>query len=152
VLRSRALHNLIISLHAFALISARSKVQMNLKPVEIKAFIPTKDYAKSREFYEAIGFICAFADDEIAYFHLGDCSFLLQNFYVVEHTANFMMHLLVENVDDWHTHLVNEKIAERFNVKIGAPVDQPWAMRDFELFDPSGVLWRIAHNLSKTNS
>jgi Glyoxalase/Bleomycin resistance protein/Dioxygenase superfamily len=120
---------------------------MNLRPVEIKAFIPTKDYALSRKFYEAIGFTCAFADEEIAYFYLGECSFLLQNFHVVEHTQNFMMHLLVENVDDWHAHLTSERIAERFGVKLGAPVDQPWAMRDFELFDPSGVLWRIAQNI-----
>ena len=26
------------------------------------------------------------------------------------------------------------------------PEDQPWAMRDFTLFDPSGVLWRVAQN------
>jgi Glyoxalase/Bleomycin resistance protein/Dioxygenase superfamily len=130
----------------------RQFAHVNLRPVEIKAFVPTKNYAKSREFYEAIGFTCAYADEEIAYFHLGDCSFLLQNFYVVAHTENFMMHLLVENVDDWHAHLMQENIAGRFGVKIGAPVDQLWAMRDFELFDPSGVLWRIAHNLPKTNS
>jgi catechol 2,3-dioxygenase-like lactoylglutathione lyase family enzyme len=122
---------------------------MNLNPVEIKAFVPTKDYAKSKAFYEAIGFTCASADDEIAYFHVGDCSFLLQNFYVVEHTQNFMMHLLVENADDWHAHLMKENIAERFGVRIDAPKDQPWAMRDFVLFDPSGVLWRIAHNLPR---
>jgi uncharacterized glyoxalase superfamily protein PhnB len=125
---------------------------MNLRPVEIKAFIPTKNYARSREFYAAIGFTCAFADDEIAYFHLSDCSFLLQNFHAVDHTENFMMHLLVENVDDWHAHLTSERIAERFGVKLCAPVDQPWAMRDFELFDPSGVLWRIAQNISRKST
>jgi uncharacterized glyoxalase superfamily protein PhnB len=124
---------------------------MNLTPVEIKAFVPTKDYELSKRFYEAIGFTCAFADDEIAYFHVGDRSFLLQNFHVVEHTQNFMMHLLVENADDWYAHLVKENIAERFGVRIDAPQDQPWAMRDFVLYDPSGVLWRIAHNLPRSN-
>ena len=28
----------------------------------------------------------------------------------------------------------------------GALADQPWAMRDFVLIDPAGVMWRIAHN------
>ncbi|MGL4230813.1 MAG: VOC family protein [Casimicrobium sp.] len=120
---------------------------VNLRSVEIKAFVPTKNYEVSKQFYEAIGFTCASADDEVAYFHVGECSFLLQNFHAVEHTENFMMHLLVENVDDWHAHLTKENIAKRFNVKIGALVDQPWKMRDFELFDPSGVLWRIAQNI-----
>jgi uncharacterized glyoxalase superfamily protein PhnB len=120
---------------------------MNLNPVEIKAFVPTKDYAKSKAFYEAVGFTCAFADDEVAYFHLGECSFLLQNFHAVGQTQDFMMHLLVENVDDWYAHLAKENIAARFNVKIGEPTNQPWKMRDFELFDPSGVLWRVAQNI-----
>jgi uncharacterized glyoxalase superfamily protein PhnB len=125
---------------------------MNLGAVEIKAFIPTKDYALSKQFYEAIGFICAFSDDEIAYFHFGECSFLLQNFHVVEHTQNCMMHLLVENVDDWHAHVVKERIAERFSVRIDTPQDQPWAMRDFVMFDPSGVLWRIAQNIPRRDA
>ena len=90
------------------------------------------------------------SDDELAYLHSGDCSVLLQNFHVPEHTANFQMHLLVDNVDDWHAHVVAERLAERFGVRIGQPQDQPWAMRDFVLFDPSGVLWRIAQNIPRT--
>lgn len=27
------------------------------------------------------------------------------------------------------------------------PAEQPWGMVDFVLTDPSGVMWRIAHNL-----
>jgi catechol 2,3-dioxygenase-like lactoylglutathione lyase family enzyme len=133
-------------------IAKLARVTMNLRPVEIKAFVPTKDYAQSRKFYEAIGFTCAFADDEIAYFHLGECSFLLQNFHAVALAENFMMHLLVENVDDWHAHLTSERIAERFGVRLDVPVDQPWAMRDFVLFDPSGALWRIAQNISRKDT
>ena len=37
--------------------------------------------------------------------------------------------------------------AARFGVEIGTPENQPWAMRDFTLFDPSGVLWRVAQNI-----
>jgi hypothetical protein len=87
---------------------------VNLNAVEIKAFVPTKDYELSKRFYEAIGFTCAFADDEIAYLHVGNCSFLLQNFHVVEHTQNFMMHLLVENADDWYAHLQKRKHRRAF--------------------------------------
>lgn len=119
---------------------------MNLNPVEIKAFIPARDFAYAQAFYEAIGFKVAYADDEIAYLLCGNCSFLLQNFYVKELAENLMMHLLVENVNDWHAQLTEQKIAERFGVCLGELVDQPWAMRDFMLSDPSGVLWRVAQN------
>ena len=119
----------------------------NLAVVEIKAFVPAKNFALSMEFYEALGFTRASVFEDIAYFHCGESSFLLQDFFVQEHAANYQMHLLVENVDAWHEKA--KAVAQRFNVKVGEPENQPWAMRDFTLLDPSGVLWRIAQNLPK---
>jgi uncharacterized glyoxalase superfamily protein PhnB len=119
----------------------------NLAVVEIKAFIPAKNFALSMEFYQALGFTRASVFEDVAYFHCGESSFLLQDFFVQEHTANYQMHLLVENVDVWHEKA--KAVAARFNVKVGEPENQPWAMRDFTLFDPSGVLWRVAQNIPK---
>jgi uncharacterized glyoxalase superfamily protein PhnB len=53
----------------------------------------------------------------------------------------------VEDADAWHRHCRESRIAEDFGVALGEPEDRPWRMRDFTLTDPSGVLWRIAHNL-----
>jgi hypothetical protein len=50
------------------------------------------------------------------------------------------MHLLVENVDDWHANVRSSGVCDRFGVDVGEPENRPWAMRDFTLFDPSGVL------------
>jgi catechol 2,3-dioxygenase-like lactoylglutathione lyase family enzyme len=122
----------------------------NLDVVEIKAFVPAKDFALSQAFYQALGFTLASVSDGIAYFHCGESSFLLQDFHVPEHTANFQMHLLVADVDAWHARAC--EVAERFYVRVGEPADRPWAMRDFALFDPSGVLWRIAQNIPKTGA
>ena len=58
-----------------------------------------------------------------------------------------MMHLQVENVADWHARAT--PVAERFGVTIGEPEDRPWAMRDFTLFDPTGVLWRVSQNIPR---
>ncbi|MEP7329246.1 MAG: VOC family protein [Betaproteobacteria bacterium] len=121
----------------------------NLTTVEIKAFVPAQDFEQSKAFYQAVGFTLASSFDGIAYFHHGECSFLLQDFFAPEFAGNFQMHLLVENVEDWYRHITEQKIAERFNVQVGTPEDQPWAMRDFTLFDPSGVLWRIAQNIPR---
>ena len=119
---------------------------MNLTAVEIKAFIPAIDFEKSKEFYVAIGFEIPWSSDDLAYVQHGNTSFLLQAFNEPEFAQNYQMHLLVESVDTWHTHLLNTGAATRFGVKIGTPADRPWGMRDFTLFDPSGVLWRIAQN------
>jgi len=119
----------------------------NLSVVEVKAFVPAKDFERSMAFYQALGFTRASVDDGIAYFHHGHASFLLQDFHVREHAENFLMHLLVEDVEAWHA--MAKTVAQQFEVRIGEPEDQPWAMRDFVLFDPSGVLWRIGQNLPK---
>jgi uncharacterized glyoxalase superfamily protein PhnB len=119
----------------------------NLKTIEIKAFVPAKDYALSKRFYADVGFTLASDSDGVAYFHHGDTSFLLQNFHVQELAENLMMHLLVEDVDAWWSALQEKGIAERYGVKISPIETQPWRMRDFVLIDPAGVLWRIAQNV-----
>lgn len=122
---------------------------MNLAAVEIKAFLPALDFERSKAFYGALGFEIPWSSDDMAYVRHGDTSFLLQAFDEPAFAKNYQMHMLVENVDDWHAHVLAAGVAERFGVAVGEPQDQPWAMRDFTLFDPSGVLWRIAQNLPR---
>ena len=119
--------------------------QPNLATIEIKAFVPALDFKLALEFYQALGFRLASNVDGIAFLHCGESSFLLQDFYVKEHADNFQMLGQVEDVEAWHLKAAN--VAAQYNVKIGEPEDQPWGMRDFVLFDPSGVLWRIAQNI-----
>jgi hypothetical protein len=120
---------------------------MNLTAVEIKAFVPAVDFELSKRFYLAIGFEIPWSSEDLAYVRHGQTSFLLQAFNEPAFIKNFQMHLLVENVDDWHARVLDSGVSARFGVKVGDPQDQPWAMRDFILFDPSGVLWRVAQNL-----
>jgi catechol 2,3-dioxygenase-like lactoylglutathione lyase family enzyme len=122
---------------------------MNLNTVEIKAFVPALDLGVSRQFYVALGFEVPWHSEDLAYIRHGTTSFLLQSFDDPAFARNLQMHLLVENVDDWHEHVRNSGIGRRFGVAVGEPEDRPWAMRDFTLFDPSGVLWRIAQNLPR---
>ena len=125
---------------------------MNLNVVEIKAFVPAADLEVSKQFYLALGFQIPWSDDDMAYLHYGATSFLLQAFNEPAFIKNFQMHLLVECVDDWHAQVVASGVVARFDVKLGDPQDQPWAMRDFTLFDPSGVLWRIAQNIPRNGN
>lgn len=125
---------------------------MNLAAVEIKAFVPASDFGLSKAFYVELGFEVPWSSEDLAYVRHGETSFLLQAFNEPAFIKNYQMHLLVENVDDWHAHVVSSGVAARYGVEIGQPEDQPWAMRDFTLFDPSGVLWRIAQNIPREAS
>lgn len=122
---------------------------MNLTTVEVKAFVPAADFSLSKSFYFALGFEIPWSSEDLAYVRYGETSFLLQAFDEPEFIKNFQMHLLVENVDDWHAQVLSSGVPSRFGVKVGNPQDQPWAMRDFTLFDPSGVLWRVAQNIPR---
>ncbi|MEM9807606.1 MAG: VOC family protein [Cyanobacteria bacterium P01_D01_bin.56] len=121
----------------------------NYKTIETKSFVPSRDFKLSKEFYVDIGFELKWSDSDLAYFASGNSSFLLQNFYVKEHADNFMMHLLVESADDWWQRIKDNKIDEKYDIKLGEPEDREWGLRDFTLMDPTGVLWRIGNNIDK---
>lgn len=118
-----------------------------LNITEIKAFVPAKDFALSKAFYRDLGFTQASEGGGVAYFHRSGCSFLLQDHYEKTYAENFMLHLLVDDVDAWHQHVQASGVTEKYAVRLGDIEEQPWAMRDFVLFDPSGVLWRIGQNI-----
>ena len=122
----------------------------NLNSVEIKAFVPAKDFELSKQFYRDLGFTMASEGGGVAYFHCGPSSFLLQDFYVQALADNLMMHWLVEDVDAWWQQVQNSGVVERYGarygVRCGATEQQPWRMHDFSLTDPSSVLWRIAQH------
>lgn len=98
----------------------------NLNIVEIKSFVPAKDFECSKRFYQAMGFEMASDSGGIAYFRKGHCAFLLQDFYQPEHSNNFMMHLLVEDAESWRNHLLNTRIITEFDTSISELVSQPW--------------------------
>lgn len=128
--------------------NSADSIMSDLTTVEVKAFVPARDFALSKQFYQDLGFELAWSDDNLAYLHLGNSSFLLQNFYNEMHAGNFMMHLLVNDVDAWWGHVQAKGIAAKYNTKTEPPEDRPWGLRDFVLVDPTGVLWRIGQNIS----
>ncbi|MFD0930026.1 VOC family protein [Methylophilus glucosoxydans] len=118
-----------------------------LQVTEIKAFVPSKDFALSKQFYLDLGFKMASEGGGVAYFHFEHVSFLLQDFCAENLAENFMMHLLVPDVDAWWQQIEQTGIVQKYGVKLWPIQLQPWGMRDFCLTDPSGVLWRIGQNV-----
>jgi catechol 2,3-dioxygenase-like lactoylglutathione lyase family enzyme len=125
----------------------------NLDAIEIKTFVPTKDFEQSKQFYQDLGFTLCWAQPDMAYLHYGEHGthgkpgILLQRFYVKEFAENLMMHLLVKDVDAWWQRIQERQIAEKYGVRAEPPENRPWNMRDLVLVDPAGVLWRIAQDI-----
>jgi catechol 2,3-dioxygenase-like lactoylglutathione lyase family enzyme len=123
----------------------------NMTTIEVKAFVPARDFALSKRFYQDLGFDLAWSSEDLAYLRHGNASFLLQNFYNKDHADNFMMHLLVEDVDAWWRHVQERGLTATYGVKMEPPADRPWGLRDFVIIDPTGVLWRIGQNNAAPN-
>jgi catechol 2,3-dioxygenase-like lactoylglutathione lyase family enzyme len=120
----------------------------NMASIEIKAFVPARDFELSKRFYQDLGFILAWSSNDLAYLRHGDSSFLLQNFYSKEHADNFMMHLLVEDVDAWWSHVQTQGLIAKYGVRAEPPSDKPWGLRDFAILDPTGVAWRVGQDIA----
>jgi hypothetical protein len=127
--------------------------ELDLTAIELKAHLPALDFERSKAFYRELGFTLCWSNADLAYLHLGPhgqhgkVGFLLQNFYVRDLAENLQMHLLVHDVDAWWKHVENAQLREKYGVRAEPPADRSWKMRDFVLFDPAGVVWRIAQDL-----
>jgi catechol 2,3-dioxygenase-like lactoylglutathione lyase family enzyme len=124
--------------------SIRGVNMSNLTTVELKVFVPSKDFDVSKRFYQDLGFTVASLNEGLAYIRHGGSAFLLQKFYVKEFAENLMMHLLVEDVESWWERA--HEVLLKYGLKSEPPKDQPWGIRDFTFADPAGVLWRIGQN------
>jgi hypothetical protein len=121
-------------------------IAISLAVTEIKAFVPAKHFEVSKQFYRDLGFTMASEGGGVAYFHFGHASFLLQDCCAEALAGNLMMHILAEDVNAWRAHVVASGVAQKYGVQVTDIVLQPSRMRDFQLFDPSGVLWHIGQN------
>jgi catechol 2,3-dioxygenase-like lactoylglutathione lyase family enzyme len=118
--------------------------------VQLRAYLPAQDFAVSHAFYEALGFEPHSLGPQLTDFQLGTFAFLLQDFYEQRFAENLMMHLMVENLDAWWSHINALKLDERFPVPPPtAPKVEPWGLRICYVYDPSGVLWHVAAETDK---
>ena len=109
-----------------------------------RPFLPTSDFELSKAFYEALGFE-KLLDGDVAIFRAGTGGFILQRRFQKEWAGNFMMQLMVDDLDAWWAHIEALDLPGRFKVQAPrAPAMQPWGLRIVYVTDPSGVLWQIA--------
>jgi hypothetical protein len=121
-----------------------------LDVVTMRPFVPAKNFETSLRFYTDLGFDPYSLGDGLASIHLGSFAFLLQDYYVKDWANNFMMHLLVQDLDAWWGRIGNLRLHDRYDVKAPAePKLQSWGLVVSYVWDPSGVLWHFAQELKR---
>jgi hypothetical protein len=109
-----------------------------------RPFLPSKEFELSRRFYETLGFE-KLLDGDVAIFRIGSSGFILQRRYQEDWAGNFMMQLMVDDLDGWWSHITALDLPGKFRVQAPkAPAIQPWGLRVACVVDPSGVLWHVA--------
>ena len=73
---------------------------------------------------------------------LGAFSFILQGYYVEDRANNFVMHVLVTELDRWWQHISSLDLPGRYGVNMLPPRQESWGVVA-GLVDPCGVLWRF---------
>lgn len=113
--------------------------------VALRPFVPAKDFQTSKQFYVDLGFEVAPLGDKLANVSIGRFAFLLQNYFVQDWADNFMMHLMVTNLDQWWESISRLDLGSRYKVRAPRPPKlEPRGLRVAYLFDPAGVLWHVA--------
>lgn len=116
--------------------------------VFLRPFLPAKDFAVSKRFYQALGFQ-TLLDSEVAIFAVGTSSFILQNYFQKDWAENCMMQLMVADLDAWWAHIQGLDLAKAFGTSPPKPPQvQPWGLRIAYMVDPSGVLWHVTQQPS----
>ncbi len=117
----------------------------NLKASDIKAFIGSKDFVLSRDFYVAMGFKLNFETGDIAELELGNCRFDLQDYYQRQWCENSMLHITVEDAEAWHRNAQNVLASRTYGAaRVKAPEMQDYGALVTHVWDPVGVLLHFA--------
>ncbi|WP_274366240.1 hypothetical protein [Paenibacillus thermotolerans] len=116
-----------------------------MKTTALRPFVPSgKDYALAQRFFVDLGFDKVYSDDELSLFRMGEQEFYLQNFHNQEFQENFMVELVVEELDTWWSHIKTAILEKDYPVKAKEPTDYPWGKREIHVIDPAGVCWHIS--------
>ena len=115
--------------------------------------LPVHDMARTRAFYESLGFTAGFKDDVYEILRRGNLVVHL------EHRDDFRpesnetsCYWRVPDADTLYREFAALGLPSEGAPRITAPSDEPWGMREFTLKDPAGNLIRIGHELMKTRT
>jgi predicted enzyme related to lactoylglutathione lyase len=111
----------------------------------IRPFVPAKDFARSKQFYKALGFDVRDMDPALSEVSIGEHGFFLQDYYQPDWAGNSMLYVLVDDIDAWWQRIVAADLQASFGVPAcRPPTAEPWGHTVAHVIDPSGVLLHVA--------
>lgn len=117
---------------------------MKTQATRLYPFVPSgADFRGAIRFFEELGFVKEWGDEQIAGMRFGGAYFLLQNIEVRVWQENQMITYEVDSLDEYWRELAGRNLAEKFpGVRLAAPKEFPWG-RELHIIDPAGVCWHV---------
>src|SRR5690606_25243491 len=113
-----------------------------MKLNKLRPFIPSgSDYALAQSFFTDLGFMKIYSDVGLSIFRLGEQEFFLQNFHNQDFQNNYMVELVVEDLNEWWKHIQSLITEKHYSIKVTEPKIQPWGKREVVMLDLAGVCW-----------
>ena len=118
---------------------------IDLKAIDLRTFLPSRDFALSRDFYLALGCQLEWSDENLALFVLSGSRFYLQGYYSKEWAENCMLHVSVQDATACFQQITELLSSGHFpGARVAAPKEEPYGARVTYVWDPSGVLLHLA--------
>lgn len=115
-----------------------------LQALSLSPFVPSgKQYEASRRFFVDLGFEEMWENSGCAGFRNGTAQFILQSCDDQKFAENFMVSVVVPNLDLWWEAVQKLRLEETYpGVRFRPPTDFPWG-REIHFLDLAGVCWHV---------
>ena len=116
----------------------------DLDMMSLQPFVPSgKDYEASRRLFAELGFEEMWENQGYAGFRNGDAQFILQRFDDEAFASNFMIKIVVKDLDAWWQAVAGKQLDQSYpGFRMKPPTDFPWG-REVNFIDLAGVCWHV---------
>ena len=115
--------------------------------IQIRTFLPSKDFETSKNFYKDLGFTVTWENHELAEIGIAKQNFFLQKYYQEDWANNLMMQMFVDDLDELYSKAA-PLIDKYEGTKIKSIFETDYG-RTFHLIGPAGVLWHMTETENK---
>src|SRR3989337_4298937 len=114
-----------------------------MKFLSLEPFIPSgNNFEQSKQLFQELGFIISWDAGDYIGFEKDGCKFILQKFDNEEFAQNLMISVKVSNAEEFWQSVVENKLPERFGIRITKPRQQPYG-KEVNIIDLAGVCWHF---------
>jgi hypothetical protein len=118
-----------------------------MKFLSLEPFVPSgSNFEGSSKFFQELGFKISWDAGDYIGFEKDGYRFILQKFDNKVFAENFMISVWVDNVIEFRNSVMEKKLPERFGIKLGPPVNQPYG-KEVNIIDLAGVCWHFVEAL-----